>query len=131
MRLYTQGREGEAFPWCAGLLDVLPLAGLEALDMRDAVPADARVRRHGAAAGGRLLSQPPPSQRVAHHAGQLLPQASRARRPFKYGHTGIVVQADGDTFKSIEGNTNDDGSFEGYEVCARVHGYPNIDFIVM
>jgi hypothetical protein len=40
-------------------------------------------------------------------------------------------QAEGDTFKSIEGNTNDDGSYEGYEVCARVRGYAGIDFIVM
>jgi hypothetical protein len=28
----------------------------------------------------------------------------------------------GDTFKSIEGNTNDEASAEGFEVCARVHG---------
>lgn len=37
------------------------------------------------------------------------------------GHTGIVekVNADG-TVSTIEGNTNDDGSREGYEVCRRV-----------
>lgn len=37
------------------------------------------------------------------------------------GHTGIVesVRQDG-TIKTIEGNTNDDGSREGYEVCRRI-----------
>jgi hypothetical protein len=33
-----------------------------------------------------------------------------------------ALQADGDTFKSIEGKTNDEASAEGFEVCARVHG---------
>jgi hypothetical protein len=36
------------------------------------------------------------------------------------GHTGIVEYVVGDTIHTIEGNTNDDGSREGYEVCRRV-----------
>lgn len=35
------------------------------------------------------------------------------------GHTGIVESVDGDTLTTIEGNTNDDGSREGYEVARR------------
>lgn len=36
------------------------------------------------------------------------------------GHTGIVVKVNEDgTIDTIEGNTNDDGSREGYEVCRR------------
>ena len=57
-------------------------------------------------------------------------RAAPGEKRFKYAHTGIVVQAGPDTFKTIEGNTNDDGSAEGYEVCARVRGYTGIDFIV-
>jgi len=82
-------------------------------------------------AGGRLLTQPPLSQRSRITPGSFFLRLAAHGEPFEYGHTGIVVDADGDTFKTIEGNTNDDGSFEGYEVCARVRGYPNIDFIVM
>lgn len=36
------------------------------------------------------------------------------------GHTGIVEYVLNDTIHTIEGNTNDDGSREGYEVCRRV-----------
>ena len=36
------------------------------------------------------------------------------------GHTGLVEYVVGDTIHTIEGNTNDDGSREGYEVCRRV-----------
>ncbi len=36
------------------------------------------------------------------------------------GHTGIVESVDGDFIHTIEGNTNDTGSREGYEVCRKV-----------
>lgn len=37
------------------------------------------------------------------------------------GHTGMVVKVNKDgTADTIEGNTNDEGSREGYEVCRRV-----------
>ena len=51
--------------------------------------------------------------------------------PFKYAHTGIVVRADNETFASIEGNTNDEGSAEGFEVCARTRSYTGMDFILI
>ncbi|KIA86586.1 CHAP domain-containing protein [Flavobacterium sp. AED] len=35
------------------------------------------------------------------------------------GHTGIVEKLVGTTLHTIEGNTNDEGSREGYEVCRR------------
>jgi hypothetical protein len=36
------------------------------------------------------------------------------------GHTGIVVSVDGPNLHTIEGNTNDTGSREGFEVCQKV-----------
>jgi hypothetical protein len=36
------------------------------------------------------------------------------------GHTGFVERVQGDKIFTIEGNTNDTGSREGYEVCRRV-----------
>lgn len=35
------------------------------------------------------------------------------------GHTGIIEKVDGDYIHTIEGNTNDEGSREGYEVARR------------
>lgn len=35
------------------------------------------------------------------------------------GHTGIVEKSDAEFIYTIEGNTNDEGSREGYEVCRR------------
>jgi len=36
------------------------------------------------------------------------------------GHTGIIEKMDGNNLYTIEANTNDDGSREGYKVCRRV-----------
>ncbi|MBP8113816.1 MAG: CHAP domain-containing protein [Chitinophagaceae bacterium] len=36
-----------------------------------------------------------------------------------FGHTGFVESVDGETIHTIEGNTNDEGDREGYEVCRR------------
>lgn len=36
------------------------------------------------------------------------------------GHTGFVEEVLGDKIKTIEGNTNDTGTREGYEVCRRI-----------
>jgi hypothetical protein len=36
------------------------------------------------------------------------------------GHTGIVEKVVGINIHTIEGNTNDEGSREGYEVCRRI-----------
>jgi hypothetical protein len=37
-----------------------------------------------------------------------------------FGHTGFVERVEGDLIHTIEGNTNDEGDREGYEVCRRV-----------
>jgi len=37
------------------------------------------------------------------------------------GHVGIVTGVNGNLYTTIEGNTNNDGSREGYEVCAHTH----------
>ncbi len=41
------------------------------------------------------------------------------------------MRADADVFHTIEGNTNDDGSRNGYEVCARRRGYGKKDFVLL
>lgn len=36
------------------------------------------------------------------------------------GHTGFVEKVEGASIHTIEGNTNDEGSREGYEVCRKI-----------
>jgi len=39
-----------------------------------------------------------------------------------HGHTGFVSAVNGNKIETIEGNSNDTGSREGYEVCAKPGG---------
>lgn len=39
-----------------------------------------------------------------------------------HGHTGFVESVIGDRIMTIEGNSNDEGSREGYEVCRKPNG---------
>jgi hypothetical protein len=77
------------------------------------------------------LPQPKPSQRKRITPGSFFLRPNPPGSKLRYAHTGIVVKAETDTFKSIEGNTNDEGSSEGFEVCARVHAYRGLDFIIV
>jgi peptidoglycan hydrolase-like protein with peptidoglycan-binding domain len=131
VRLYTQGREGVDFPWCAGFATfVLEQACLSA-GVAMPVPKTLACDEIQARAGDRFLSQPKPSQRARITPGSIFLRPNPPGRRPRYAHTGIVVQADADTFKSIEGNTNDEGSAEGFEVCARVRAYGELDFVII
>lgn len=46
-------------------------------------------------------------------------QNQKDGKPQWTGHAGIVVSVNGDTFESVEGNTNDVGGREGYIVARR------------
>lgn len=131
VRLYTQGQEGKDSPWCAGfatfILEQACLAGGVASPLPRTLACDDMQAR----AGDRFLSQPKPSQRKRITPGSFFLRPNPPGAKPRYAHTGIVVQAEADTFKSIEGNTNDEGSAEGFEVCARVHGYRGLDFVVI
>jgi hypothetical protein len=51
--------------------------------------------------------------------------------PGDWCHTGFAVAGSGTTFSTIEGNTNDDGSSNGFEVCARSRSVKDKEFILL
>ena len=51
------------------------------------------------------------------------------RSPTDWNRTGIVVAAIDEVIETIEGNTNEGGSQEGYEVCRRIRNSKNKDFV--
>ena len=48
-----------------------------------------------------------------------------------WAHIGLVEAVQGDTMLTIEGNTNDSGSAEGFEVCRRTRGIADKDFLIV
>ena len=53
------------------------------------------------------------------------------KTPTDWTHTGIVAEIHPEFFRTIEGNTNDDGVREGYEVCTLTRSYTSKDFVLL
>jgi hypothetical protein len=130
VRLYMSGHEGSQWAWCAGFAcfclqqacDTLAVTvPIEPSFSCDSLAASAKER-------GKFVKEPAPGDRRRITPGSLF---LVRRTPTDWIHTGIVVQAEDEVFRTIEGNTNDEGNREGYEVCARTRGYKSMDFIVM
>ena len=131
VRLFTDGQEGDSFPWCAGFATFCVKQACETLGVALPLQRTLSCDAMATSSGHRFL-------KGSGAAGKITPgsifvqQATGAeRQKYKYRHTGIIASAGPDTLQTIEGNTNDDGSAEGYEVCARTRGYTNMDFIVL
>ncbi|NMO17508.1 peptidoglycan-binding protein [Pyxidicoccus fallax] len=131
VRLYMDGNEGPAFAWCAGFVTFCLQQAARSLGVPmpvertfscDLLAAFGREK-------GRFLSGPTASpDRTLIRPGSLF---LRRRTASDWEHAGIVTEVDEETFQTIEGNTNDQGDREGYEVCARTRGFKNMDFVLL
>jgi len=127
VRLYMDGKEGENWPWCAGfacfvLKQACRTMGVP-LPITTSVSCDslaASAKEKGLFMAGAGLDR----QKV--RPGMFF---LNRRTPTDWTHVGIVIKTDKDVFMTIEGNTNDEGSREGYEVCRRVRNFSKKDFI--
>jgi hypothetical protein len=122
VRLYMEGNEGQQWAWCAGFAGFCLKRACETLG--EALPITPSFSCDSLAASAKAKGKFVGRDKAGPGSFFLV-----RNTPTDWTHTGIVVSASGETFKSIEGNTNDDGSREGYEVCARTRGYSNMDFI--
>ena len=134
VRLYMRGNEGTDLPWCAGFACfvlkqtcdatgvALPFPPSDSTSQLKRNAVDARLFLSGTDAGPERVT---PGSFFLQRGG-----------PTGWKHTGLVTEAGEEGFRTVEGNTNDDGSAEGYEVCARFRAYlksgrPAYDFITV
>lgn len=130
VRLYMDGHEGAEWAWCAGFACFCLTQACQRLGRSlpiepsfscDSLAASAKARET-------FLREPSAPDRTKITPGSFF---LVRRTATDWIHTGIVVHAEHEIITTIEGNTNDDGNREGYEVCARTRGYANIDFVRM
>ncbi len=130
VRLYMSGHDGTQWAWCAGFVSYLLRQACDTLSISpplqgsfscDSLAAQAR-------AAGLFVSESQAKDRSNVPPGSLF---LNRRTSTDWTHTGLVITADDEVFHSIEGNTNDEGSREGYEVCQRTRGYSRKDFIAI
>lgn len=128
VRLYMDSHDGKAFAWCAGFVRFCMRQAAEALDI--SMPIKGSVSCDYLAAQGEnaeiFVSENEVRPDIIKNGSIFLVR----RTDTDWTHTGIVTQAERHVFRTLEGNTNDDGHRNGYEVCARSRGYGNKDFII-
>lgn len=136
VRVYCDGNEGAPWAWCAGFVTyVLRQGAANSGGVPNLGPRtfSCDVLAESFAVRGKLLVQATPLMVASKvRPGDVFFVVSPSN-PNDRHHTGIVVEVSGDgkTVRTAEGNTNDDGSREGYEVCERTRGVGRLDFALV
>jgi hypothetical protein len=128
VRLYTGGNEGENWAWCAAFVTFIlkQASDLMGIPMPIAGSVGCDQLASQAKAKNLFLAEQDGHQTLRPGSIFLV-----RKTPTDWTHTGLVVEIHPEFFRTIEGNTNDDGVREGYEVCTLTRSYQNKDFVVL
>ncbi len=131
VRAYMDGKEGRNWPWCMGFVQtVIDQASFTSgRSLKDYLPVtySCDVVGNDGLKNKRLIRNDEFRKNPALvEQGDLFLVVKSSK---DWTHTGIITGIENDWIHTIEGNTNDEGSREGYEVCARKRNFrtSNID----
>ena len=129
VRLYMKGNEGSQWAWCAGFACFLMEQACKSKQLPLPITSSFSCDSLAASAKeqGLFLSERRLDRSIIKPGMFFL----NRRTSTDWTHVGIVTEANDEVFMTIEGNTNDEGSREGYEVCQRIRGYGKKDFIAI
>ena len=129
VRYYMRGNQGINWPWCAGFISTLVKQTYKSL--RLALPFELSDPCIDLAKNAMTNNLFLPESSIRLDKTLIKPGSIFLNRksPDQWSHTGIVIAVEKTIFHTIEGNTNDEGSAEGYEVCQRIRNYEFKDFI--
>ena len=134
VRCYMEGHDGTEWLWCAGFVTfLLRQACVELgcpMPIKGSLSCDtlaAQAQSAGLFVTERELKT---GQKNWTDLGEAFLFVVR-RTPGDWQHTGIGHGGSADAFSTIEGNTNDVGGSNGYEVCARTRSAISKDFICL
>ena len=132
VRLYARGNEGRSWPWCAHFVTFIMRQAAETLGVDSPIKGSgscdtltAQAREADRFIPGRELNKNKAS--VLRTGGLFLIR----RTSTDWVHTGFLTRMEPKFFHTVEGNTNDEGSREGFEVCRRTRGYRKMDFVAL
>jgi hypothetical protein len=128
VRLYMKGNDGAPWAWCAGFASFLLEQARQKLERPMPIPGSFSCDSLAAQAmeAGLFVAEREVRRGAIPPGSFFLVRRTRT----DWTHVGVVTRSGPDAFDTIEGNTNDDGSREGFEVCSRTRGYKDKDFIV-
>lgn len=132
VRVYLGGNEGREWKWCAGFITFVMKQACMVLERPTPIPGSYscdslayQAREAGLFVRGRDLEEGRIQWSSLGTAQIFLVRNTST----DWTHTGFSFEGQGKTFSTIEGNTNDEGSNNGYEVCQSVRAVSGKDFI--
>jgi len=130
VRLYMDGHEGDQWAWCAGFTTFVLKQACDtlgvAMPIKKSFDCDALVA--SAKTANRFLAETKAAQRKNELFGSFFVVRNTST---DWNHVGIVTAVEPEIIRTIEGNTNDGGDREGFEVCARIRNFKTKDFILL
>jgi hypothetical protein len=132
VRVYMGGNQGQEWRWCAGFVTFVmkqvcmalehsvPIAGSYSCDSLAYQAKDA-----GLFVKGVDIEKEKVSWSELGAAQVFLVR----RTATDWTHTGVSFKGAGSMYSTVEGNTNDEGSADGFEVCERTRSLTKKDFI--
>ncbi len=132
VRVYMGGNQGTGWRWCAGFITFVMKQACTQLGQPLPIPGSYscdslayQAREKGLFVKGSELANGSVSW-----SGLGSSQIFLVRRvATDWTHTGFSFDGSSTVFSTIEGNTNEDGSSNGFEVAKRTRSIPNKDFI--
>lgn len=129
VRLYTGGRDGAGWPWCAAFVSFVLSQAARASGRKSPLPYTASCDVLATEAKARNIFVPSVTNGASLVIGTPAIFLNR-KSPGDWTHTGFVIGKSSDSFSTIEGNTEaHTGSYEGDRVQALQRKYEGRDFI--
>jgi hypothetical protein len=127
VRYFMDGFQGNQWPWCAGFDTFIVKQAAKLCVVTTALPRtySCDVLGMWAKNNGKFISGTSGNLSAIKPGHLFLVRKSHN----DWQHTGIVIEMTPEYCVTIEGNTNDEGSREGYEVCKRIRGFGTLDFV--
>jgi len=134
VRVYCGGNDGPEWRWCAGFVTFILRQACNALNRSMPIPGSYSCDSLAYQARQNQLFVPGKSVEDGTTSWGNLGQCQIflvRQSPTNWIHTGLGFNNSDEVFSTIEGNTNDEGSANGYEVCRRTRSLAKKDFIVI
>lgn len=132
VRLYMQGSEGADMLWCAGFVCFILRQAADTLRVPLPLPVTFSCDTLAKEGQTRGLFVPEANLQAGNPPKDCMPRGSIflvRHSENDWTHTGLVTAFQQEVIETIEGNTNDSGEREGFEVCARTRSYAGKDFV--
>jgi len=129
VRLYMNGHQGKEYLWCAGFVSTLLGFAAKQMETNRPIPytVSCNMLKKHAEDKGLFVKENDYNKRRKVVPGSIFLLRKNSN---KWYHAGIVEAVEDNFVLTIEGNSNDEGSMEGREVCRRLRNYRKLDFII-